>query len=194
MTKLLLVTSVLATACFSTACVSDTDPQLEAQSSAIGVDACPAGIPAALAPAADQDLAFGLDARGVQKYTCSAAGAWVFVAPEAEVYRGNQTFIHHYAGPTWEWLDGSTVVGARVSGATIDATAIPWLLLRAVSHNDVDGKMSDISAIQRVNTVGGLAPAGACTPGATADVPYTAVYLFYRTKTDHPENNTRCGG
>ena len=188
MSKLILITGL-----FASACVATDDTIETATFQAIGADACPAGIPATLAPAADQDLAFALDARGVQKYSCNAAGAWVFVAPDAEVYRDNQTFIHHYAGPTWEWLDGSTVVGAKVAGATVDPTAIPWLLLRAASHNDVVGKMTDITAIQRASTTGGNAPAGACTPGATADVPYTAVYLFYRTKADHPENNTRCG-
>ena len=30
--------------------------------------------------------------------------------------------------------------------------------------------------------------------GATADVPYTARYFFYRTETHHPEHNVRCGG
>jgi hypothetical protein len=189
MTKLIAMTSLLAAAC-----VAQQQPvDLDSFEQNIGAEACPAGTPAALAPAADQDLAFSLDARGVQKYTCTAAGTWLFVAPEADVYRDNVTFIHHYAGPTWEWLDGSTVVGARVAGATVDATAIPWLLLRAASHGTIEGKMTDVTAIQRVNTTGGLAPAGACTPGATADVPYTAVYLFYRTKADHPENNTRCG-
>ena len=189
MKKLIAMTSLLAAAC-----VADPDPESTiAIDQAIGASACPAGIPGALAPAADQDLAFALDATGVQKYTCSAAGAWVFVAPEADVYRDGVTFIHHYAGPTWEWLDGSTVVGARVSGATVDATAIPWLLLRAVSHGPIEGKMTAVTAIQRVLTTGGLAPAGTCTPGDTAEIPYTAQYLFYRTKADHPENNTRCG-
>ena len=185
MLKMIVLLGVLG------ACVANSE--VEQTSQAIGADDCPAGIPASLAPAADQDLAFALDATGVQIYSCNAAGAWVFVAPEANVGRGDQSFIHHYAGPTWEWLDGSLVVGARVAGATVDATAIPWLLLRVASHGAIEGKMSTISSIQRVTTVGGLAPAGACTPGATADVPYTAAYLFYRTKTDHPENNTRCG-
>ena len=184
MSKLIVLMGVLA------ACVTNHETETV---QAIGADDCPAGVPAALAPAADQDLAFAMDATGVQKYTCSAAGAWVFVAPEADVYRGNQAFIHHYAGPTWEWLDGSLVVGARVAGATVDASAIPWLLLRVTSHGAIDGKMSEISSIQRVNTTGGLAPAGACAAGDTADVPYTAAYLFYRTKADHPQNNTRCG-
>ena len=188
MLKLVAFTSLL-----TAACTTESQDDTISIEQLIDGDVCPAGIPATLAPAADQDLAFALDARGVQKCACNAAGAWAFVAPEAEVYRDNQTFIHHYAGPTWQWLDGSTVVGARVAGATVDTTAIPWLLLRAASHGPIDGKMTAITAIQRVLTTGGLAPAGTCTPGDTADVPYTAVYLFYRTKTDHPENNTRCG-
>jgi hypothetical protein len=190
MYKLALLTTVLTT----TACVGmDPIDDTAATAQALADAECPAGIPAAIVPAADQDLAFALDARGVQIYGCTTAGAWALVAPDAWLYRGNQTFVHHYAGPTWEWLDGSTVVGAKVAGATVDATAIPWLLLRAVSHNDVDGKMSDITSIQRLVTTDGLAPAGACTPGATADVAYTAKYFFYRTKADHPENNVRCG-
>jgi hypothetical protein len=188
MTKLIIISSVLAAAC-----VASNEPQIEMSAQPLTADACPLGIPTTLVPLADQDLAFVLDAIGVQKYVCSSAGAWVFVAPEADVYRDNQTFIHHYGGPTWEWLDGSTVVGARVDGKTIDPTAIPWLLLRAVSHGAVQGKMTDITAIQRVDTVGGLAPGGSCTAGDTAEVPYTAKYVFYRTKADHPENNTRCG-
>lgn len=183
----------LFTALLTTACVATSEPDVGSAAQAIGEDACPAGVPGTLAPNADQDLAFGLDAVGVQKYVCNSAGAWAFVAPEADLSHNGQTFIHHYAGPTWEWLDGSTVVGARVAGASVDSTAIPWLLLRGASHGAIEGKLSEITAIQRLSTTGGNAPAGACTPGATIDVPYTALYLFYRTKTDHPENNTRCG-
>ena len=189
MYKLALLTTVLTTACVGMDATDDTAATAQALADA----ECPAGVPASIVPGADQDLAFALDARGWQKYGCTAAGAWALVAPDAELYRGNQTFAYHYGGPTWEWLDGSTVVGAKVAGATVDTTAIPWLLLRAVSHNDVVGKMTDISSIQRLVTTDGLAPAGACTPGATADVAYTAKYIFYRTKADHPENNVRCG-
>ena len=40
-----------------------------------------------------------------------------------------------------------------------------------------------ITHIQRVNTVGGNAPAGAGTvTGETASVPYTAEYFFYRAQ------------
>ena len=38
-------------------------------------------------------------------------------------------FIHHFAGPTWQDLDGSSVVGQLVKPVTVDAKSIPWLLL-----------------------------------------------------------------
>ena len=163
---------------------------------------CPDNVPASLAPAADQDLAFVLAASGVQEYTCNGT-AWVFIAPDAQLYPlhadadDGDAVGHHYAGPTWEWYeDGSTVVAAKKAGATVDPTAIPWLLLTAKSHGANDGRMSDITSIQRLETVGGNAPATGCDAdhvGAAANVPYTAHYYFYRTRTDG-KHNLRCGG
>jgi hypothetical protein len=95
--------------------------------------------------------------------------------------RNGQPAGKHYAGPTWESLDGSLVVGARVAGASPDPSAIPWLLLRAVSHAG-DGVMDEVTFIQRVVTHGGLAPADGCSASNTGDlarVPYTATYCFY---------------
>jgi hypothetical protein len=130
-------------------------------------------------------LAFHFDAIGVQIYACSAvtAGyAWVFKAPEATLYNnGGHVAGKHYVGPTWEANDGSTVVGAKIAAATPDPTAIPWLLLGAVSHAG-DGRMTDVTYIQRLETTGGIAPASGCdatTVGASARVPYTATYYFY---------------
>jgi hypothetical protein len=40
--------------------------------------------------------------------------------------------------------------------------------------------LSQTTFIQRVNTSGGIAPTGACTVGATAFVPYTTDYVFYK--------------
>ena len=37
--------------------------------------------------------------------------------------------IHHFAGPTWQHQDGSSVVGQLVKPVTVDAKSIPWLLL-----------------------------------------------------------------
>src|SRR5262249_39648136 len=132
----------------------------------LGACGCPAATPAALAPASDQNLAFALPATGVQKYTCQATAtgaAWTFLAPEATLFDsyGSKVAIH-FAGPTWQYKDGSSVVGTKVAGATVDTTAIPWLLLTAASHGTSPGKLADVTAIQRLSTTGGNAPATGC--------------------------------
>jgi hypothetical protein len=127
-------------------------------------------------------VAFHAFAVGVQIYEWSGS-AWVFVAPEAVLFAdagGHGEVGIHYAGPTWESQSGSKVLGARVAGATVNPTAIPWLLLRAVS-TEGPGIFHRVTYIQRVNTTGGTAPA---TPGigsgSRVEVPYTAEYVFYR--------------
>jgi hypothetical protein len=137
----LLVLPALFTACVAgpDLTTSSTDQDLSAKHS------CPANVPAALAPAADQDLAFSLDAIGTQNYVCAATTtgyAWTFVAPEAQLFRDrhechhDEAIVHHFAGPTWQSLDdGSSVVGTKVAASTVDTTAIPWLLLTAASHD-----------------------------------------------------------
>jgi hypothetical protein len=119
---------------------------------------------------------------GVQIYRWNGS-AWVFVAPAAVLYANadyDGQVGTHYIGPTWESNSGSKVVGARLAGCTPDPTAIPWLLLQAVT-SDGPGVFHRVTYIQRVSTVGGLAPA---TPGSAvgeeAQVPYTAEYFFYR--------------
>jgi len=119
---------------------------------------------------------------GVQIYTCTGA-AWTLVAPRATLYGDNgKPVATHFAGPTWQAKDGSTVVGSVVKKVTVDATAIPWLKLSAASTAlGADGdRLAHTTFVQRVNTAGGLAPAGACTAGATAEVPYTADYTFWK--------------
>jgi hypothetical protein len=130
------------------------------------------------------ELELELHATGVQIYTCTASpagAAWTFQAPEATLYRRGNVAGKHYAGPTWQALDGSTVVGAKVAQASPDPAAIPWLLLRAASHGGGHGRFSEVTHIQRVDTRGGLSPASGCdasTLGAVARVPYTATYCF----------------
>jgi hypothetical protein len=63
----------------------------------------------------------------------------------------------------------------------VDPTAIPWLLLGAVSHAG-EGRMTKVTFVQRVNTVGGLAPTSACDAthdGETKSVQYSATYRFF---------------
>jgi hypothetical protein len=88
----------------------------------------------------------------------------------------------HYAGPTWESASGSKVVGTVLERCTPDPAAIPWLLLEAVS-SEGPGIFDQVTFIQRVNTVGGLAPtAPGGVPGEMASVPYTTENCFYQAQ------------
>jgi hypothetical protein len=152
------------------------------------VSGCAPEVPPALAVPAGNKLAFVYDAIGVQIYGCDANATgygWVLRAPEADLYgkRGKRAGIH-YAGPTWESNDGSTVVAAKVSEHAADASSIPWLLLGATAHTG-KGRMSDVSFIHRLDTVGGKAPATGCDAahaGHTTRVDYTATYYFYEPR------------
>ncbi|HEY3252506.1 MAG TPA: DUF3455 domain-containing protein [Polyangiaceae bacterium] len=134
-------------------------------------------------------LAFYYDAIGVQIYACQAATtgyAWTFQAPEANLFdRRGQLVVKHYGGPTWESVsDHSKVVAKKLQEFSARADAIPELLLEASAH-DGKGQMDDVSYVQRLDTVGGLAPASGCDAahvGAIARVDYTATYFFYRPK------------
>jgi hypothetical protein len=121
-------------------------------------------------------------AEGVQIYRWDGL-SWVFVEPSATLF-ANANYDgkvgSHYRGPTWESNSGSKVVGARLFGCQPDPTAIPWLLLEAVSTSG-PGIFSSVTYIQRVNTKGGLAPAGPGSfIGETVQIPYSAEYYFYR--------------
>jgi hypothetical protein len=136
-------------------------------------------------------LAFYFDALGVQIYSCQSKAdghAWTFVAPEASLFdaRGNLV-VKHFGGPTWQSVaDGSKVVATKVAEFTDDPASIAELLLQASSHEG-KGVMADVTFIQRLETVGGLAPTSPCDAGnvgATARVPYSATYFFYRKACD----------
>jgi len=134
--------------------------------------------------AAKNPVIWHVYAEGVQIYRWNGT-SWVFVAPEAVLFAdagGHGQVGFHYAGPTWETLSGSKVVGAVIDRCTPDPTAIPWLILGAVSKQG-PGVLNQVSLIQRVNTVGGLAPSQAGSfSGQEARVPYTTEYFFYLTK------------
>ena len=136
-----------------------------------------------------QALSLETHAAGVQIYDCMpgkddpARFEWVFRAPEADLFdAAGKKIGKHYAGPTWASNDGSKVVGevkARDDGP--DVNAIPWLLLSAKSTSGV-GALGKTVSVQRLQTVGGKAPSGGCSP-SQADkevrVPYSAMYYFY---------------
>jgi hypothetical protein len=144
--------------------------------------------PAPLRAPAGQSVYLEARATGVQVYECSqksdSSYEWTFVAPEASLATpAGQPLGKHYAGPTWESVDGSTVVGevrGRDPGPT--PSAIPWLLLSA-KNNGGSGVFSTTRSIQRLATNGGIAPSTPCNAAnlrQVARVPYTATYYFYR--------------
>lgn len=160
---------------------------------ALALAACAPGakVPPSLAPAAGESLAMIVAAKGVQIYECrarkEAAGyEWAFVAPEAELIdaRGHRVG-RHGKGPYWEADDGSKVVGTvKARSDAPDADAIPWLLLDTVAAGP-EGRFSRVRAIQRVNTVGGIAPAQGCdaaSVGESARVAYSADYYMYASR------------
>jgi hypothetical protein len=150
----------------------------------------PLDLPTTLHPPAGQSLYLVALASGVQIYECApksdqaSSFEWVFRAPEAAlVDHSGRSIGKHYAGPTWESIDGSTVVGevkSRDPGPS--QSAIPWLLLASKSTTGT-GVFSQTKSIQRLQTAGGIAPTEPCTSSnakQVARIPYTAIYYFYR--------------
>jgi hypothetical protein len=128
-----------------------------------------------------------VSAEGKQNYTCFAkknSYDWVFQGPEATLFDapGHKIGTHN-AGPIWKLIDGSAVVGEKISEAPAPETqAITWLLLRVKSQTG-DGQLTNVTWIRRINTHGGLAPNKGCDAahaGTTTGVPYTAGYEFFR--------------
>lgn len=93
--------------------------------------------------------------------------------------------------PTWQSsFDSSAVWGSKLASVAAGtdescptAGSVPCLLLQAVANRAGtfdEGLFARTTYIQRLNTVGGSAPAGSCKVGALALVPYSADYTFFR--------------
>jgi hypothetical protein len=144
--------------------------------------------PEAVRAPAGQQLSLVLYAAGVQLYECAQGRdadtfAWKFKGPLADLTdKAGKPMGKHYGGPTWETSDGSKVV-AKVSARAdaADSRAIPLLLLEAPTPG-TPGMLGGVRSIQRLDTVGGTAPAHGCnreSASREARVPYTATYYFY---------------
>jgi hypothetical protein len=138
------------------------------------------------APVHAAEKAIELQGVGVQIYTCEASSSgfgWLFRAPEATLQDDKGVeFGRHFAGPSWQARDGSTVVGdVVVSNPAPEPGSIPWLLLRAKSHSG-SGVFASVDYIARIRTEGGMVPANGCDAadvGAERRVPYSAFYEFF---------------
>jgi Protein of unknown function (DUF3455) len=139
--------------------------------------------------APESKLFLAVHAVGVQKYACQANGSWLFTDPEAALYKSADVlkpigthFLNFATGlPVWQLEDGSSVEAARHVSAPGGAGNIAWLLLQAMTIGGPDdGRLAGTTWVQRLNTSGGVAPSGACTPGDTTAVPYTTDYFFWK--------------
>ena len=144
-------------------------------------------------------------ATGTQNYICLPSGstfAWTLFTPEATLFNGHgKQLITHFFSPNpienetvraaWQHSRDTSTVWAKLKASSSDAPfvepgAIAWLLLDVVGAADGPSgghALAATSQIQRLNTVGGLAPASGCSAstdvGAKAFVPYAADYFFY---------------
>ena len=137
----------------------------------------PARVPDAIKVPAGNHAIATYAAEGVQIYGCTA-GAWTLIQPAAVLSKHGKPVALHSKGPVWTSIvDGSTVGAAAVANSPRDG-AIPELLLKA-NLNTGDGIFGKVTYVQRLNTRGGVAPAGTCTDGAQTAVRYSADYAFW---------------
>ena len=142
-----------------------------------------AQVPEAIAAPGESSLVT-VHAEGAQIYECKAASdgklGWAFREPIATLMADGKTVGRHYAGPNWEYSDGSAVIG-KAAGNAPGATPndIPWLKLSVVSQRGT-GVLTGITTVQRINTQGGKLDGACDKAGATRSAPYAADYVFLR--------------
>ncbi|MEV0899830.1 DUF3455 domain-containing protein [Actinoplanes sp. NPDC049802] len=146
-------------------------------------------VPSVLNPPAGNVLHSVLKARGVQIYECRS-GTWTLLEPAASLtgvtmHPVKKVTALHFRGPSWlSDQDGSLVEGDGPNAERAPSehpNSIPQLLIES-KLNRGDGVFGKVTYIQRLDTVGGLAPAGSCTGSGTTAAPYRAVYRFFVAK------------
>jgi hypothetical protein len=120
---------------------------------------------------------------GVQRYTCPVYATSAAV-PHADLIAGDKdgnVVAIHFGGPTWQALDGSSVVGDAANAKHFPAPGgadVDWLLLPAKSTTGY-GLLSRVIYVQRLYTNGGKPPAACNLNQTEVLVDYSAQYLFY---------------
>lgn len=150
----------------------------------------PQGLAPRLAAPASERPAFMLSGNGVMIYQCKATlanpnvYAWYFVAPDATLYDGAHEVARMATPNTLESLDDASSLSGVLRAAQPSPGALPWTLSQAQPVGET-GLFADVSSMQRVNTRGGLPPAGGCNAdndGAESRVAFSADYYFYRRR------------
>ncbi|RJL29974.1 CHRD domain-containing protein [Bailinhaonella thermotolerans] len=122
--------------------------------------------------------------KGAQIYRCTPQRGGGFAFTQHDVaarLQGNvrHDFVAKAAGPPrWIAPDGGAVTGKVAARIPNGAGNIPELVLDATRIGAPGGVFSAATTILRLNTAGGVAPAGPCRSGDLAQVPYQADYLF----------------
>lgn len=125
-----------------------------------------------------------VSARGAQIYECARMPkgqfAWSFRAPKAELVKDGKTIGQHFAGPTWEFSDGTRVVARVAANAPAkDAGDIAWLKLD-VTQKAKKGPAAGAKYVLRIDTKGGTLSGSCTTDKETREVPYQATYVFVK--------------
>ena len=144
-----------------------------------------AALPDSIRVGASEKWLCSLEANGSQIYQCVKKGTewvWEHKGPEADLTLNGKKVGKHYAGPTWEYSDGSKVGGnvLKSSPAKDPTRDVPLFLIKG-NGMDGKGKFCYVTKIQRVNTKGGVKPTtkpDASNEGKIVWVPYTATYHF----------------
>jgi hypothetical protein len=168
-------------------------------------------VPAGVEVDPPNDVVFVGHAIGTQNYVCLPSGstfAWSLFTPEATLFndKGKQLTTHFFSinpfepvniiRATWEDSRDTSTVWGKVIKSSSDAPfvnpgAIAWLKVQVSGAQDgpTGDRLSETTFIQRLNTVGGLAPATGCAVatdvGSRAFMPYTADYFFYEDASRH---------
>jgi hypothetical protein len=149
-----------------------------------------ASLPDAVKVPAGHKVAMETVGAGDITYECRAkkdmAGQfeWVFVGPDAKLMDRAGKQVGRYYGPpaTWESMDGSKFTGAQLAVAPGGTGNIPLQLVKANPATGM-GAMQGVTFVQRVATMGGVAPAMPCAAGnvgAKQIVKYQSDYIFYK--------------
>lgn len=163
------------------------DPIVLALPTVVGVLAfsavATAQVPNSIA-APGESVVLKVHAEGAQVYECKAGAdgklAWAFREPIATLIADGKTVGRHFAGPGWEYSDGSAVVGKVVGNAPGAAAGdIAWLKLEVASRRG-SGVLTPVTTVQRINTHGGKLDGSCDAAGSFKSAPYSADYVFLR--------------
>jgi hypothetical protein len=185
----LAVVAVTAGNSFAASAPAPKAPPVVADAAAAQADGFVGGrldVPAAIAVPDGNKLDSIFKAKGVQIYGCTDA-KWALIEPAATLSGitlkpVKKVSAIHFRGPSWQSdSDGTLVEGmSPVSAPSATPNSIAQLLVTARSTRG-EGTFGGVTFIQRLATVGGVAPATACTADQTVSVRYTAVYRFFKT-------------